>query len=121
MCGGGGLDRYVLSDAPGGSRAARRGDAADAARRRDPCESRRTWGQAARKRCVGEARAIVTRRVFELQTLEQAPHVDHAAATARFIGNEARTDWHDGALWFVREKRDGAAAALPEWEVLREL
>jgi L-lactate dehydrogenase complex protein LldF len=63
----------------------------------------------------------VTRRVFELQTLEQAPHVDHAAATARFIGNEARTDWHDGALWFVREKRDGAAAALPEWEVLREL
>jgi L-lactate dehydrogenase complex protein LldF len=47
--------------------------------------------------------------------------VDHAAAAARFNADEARTDWHDGALWFVREKRDRAAAAVPEWEALREL
>jgi len=47
--------------------------------------------------------------------------VDHARAAADFIADEARTDWHDGALWFVREKRDLAAAAVPEWEALREL
>jgi L-lactate dehydrogenase complex protein LldF len=47
--------------------------------------------------------------------------VDHAKAAARFVADEARTDWHDGALWFIREKRDRAAAELPEWEALREL
>jgi L-lactate dehydrogenase complex protein LldF len=65
----------------------------------------------------------MTRRAFELPVLDQRPpqHVDHAAAAAEFIADEARTDWHDGALWFVREKRDLAAASLPEWETLREL
>jgi L-lactate dehydrogenase complex protein LldF len=47
--------------------------------------------------------------------------VDHAAAAARFLADEARADWHDGALWLLREKRDRAAAAVPEWEALREL
>jgi L-lactate dehydrogenase complex protein LldF len=47
--------------------------------------------------------------------------IDHPAAAARFVANEARTDWHDGALWWVRSKRDAAAAAVPEWERLREL
>lgn len=47
--------------------------------------------------------------------------VDHAAAAARFNADAARVGWHDGALWFVREKRDRAAAAVAEWEVLREL
>ena len=66
-----------------------------------------------------------TRHSFELPVLHE-PHrsdgaVDHAAAAARFIADEARTDWHDGALWFVREKRDRAAASVPEWERLREL
>jgi L-lactate dehydrogenase complex protein LldF len=65
----------------------------------------------------------MTRRAFELPVLDHPPsqHVDHAAAAAEFIADEARTDWHDGALWFVREKRDLAAASLPEWETLREL
>jgi L-lactate dehydrogenase complex protein LldF len=67
----------------------------------------------------------VTNRAFELPVLEE-PHspdraVDHPAAAARFVADEARTDWHDGALWFVREKRDRAAELLPEWETLREL
>ncbi len=47
--------------------------------------------------------------------------VDHAAAAARFGADEARVDWHDEALWFVRVKRDRAAASLPEWEELRAL
>ena len=38
----------------------------------------------------------------------------------QFVADEARTDWHDQALWFVRAKRDRAAAACPEWEALRE-
>jgi L-lactate dehydrogenase complex protein LldF len=47
--------------------------------------------------------------------------VDHARAAALFNADEERTDWHDGALWFVREKRDRAVAAVPEWEALRGL
>jgi L-lactate dehydrogenase complex protein LldF len=45
----------------------------------------------------------------------------HAQKAAAFIRDEARTDWHDQALWFVRSKRDKAAATLPEWEQLRAL
>ncbi|HEY0777169.1 MAG TPA: lactate utilization protein B [Gemmatirosa sp.] len=62
--------------------------------------------------------------VVDVASGHHAPNtgpVDHAAAAARFTADEARTDWHDGALWFVREKRDRQAAALPEWELLREL
>ncbi len=51
----------------------------------------------------------------------ELPVIDHAAAATRFIADEARTDWHDGALWHVREKRDRASQAVPEWEALREL
>ncbi len=51
----------------------------------------------------------------------ELPVIDHAAAAARFIADEERTDWHDGALWHVREKRDRATRAVPEWEALREL
>jgi L-lactate dehydrogenase complex protein LldF len=47
--------------------------------------------------------------------------VDHAAAAARFTAHETRVDWHDQALWFVREKRDHAARSVPEWEELRAL
>lgn len=46
---------------------------------------------------------------------------DHATAAERFIADEARTDWHDETLWFVRSKRDRAAHTVPEWEQLREL
>lgn len=44
----------------------------------------------------------------------------HSDKAASFIKDEARTNWHDGALWHVREKRDASAAHLPEWEMLRE-
>jgi L-lactate dehydrogenase complex protein LldF len=46
--------------------------------------------------------------------------LDHAEAGGRFAADAPRARWHDQALWFVREKRDRAAAALPDWERLRE-
>lgn len=49
------------------------------------------------------------------------PVIDHPAAATRFVADEARTDWHDGALWHVRAKRDRASQSVPEWEALREL
>ncbi len=47
--------------------------------------------------------------------------MNHAQKAARFIADEPRTDWHDQALWFIRQKRDLAAHGIPEWESLREL
>ena len=42
-------------------------------------------------------------------------------ANARaFVADGPRLRWHDQAIWFVRQKRDTARAALPEWEELRE-
>jgi L-lactate dehydrogenase complex protein LldF len=58
--------------------------------------------------------------MIPLPTLQRAP-VDHAAASAAFVADGPRTDWHDAALWHVREKRDRAAASVPEWEALRTL
>jgi L-lactate dehydrogenase complex protein LldF len=46
---------------------------------------------------------------------------DHARAGARFVEDEARAEWHDAAVWSVRERRDRAVAAVPEWETLRDL
>ncbi|MFD2569172.1 lactate utilization protein B [Spirosoma soli] len=46
--------------------------------------------------------------------------VDHATAASAFNKDEATVDWHDETLWFVRSKRDRAAAQVPEWEQLRE-
>ncbi|GAB4018988.1 lactate utilization protein [Spirosoma sp. KCTC 42546] len=45
---------------------------------------------------------------------------DHAALAEIFIKDEERVDWHDGALWWIRQKRDMAAKNIPEWEALRE-
>ncbi|MEP6726309.1 MAG: lactate utilization protein B [Bacteroidota bacterium] len=45
---------------------------------------------------------------------------DHAVLAEAFIKDEERVDWHDGALWYIREKRDIAAKQIPEWEQLRE-
>lgn len=45
---------------------------------------------------------------------------DHATRAEKFNRDEARVDWHDKTLWFIREKRDKAAKQLPEWEQLRE-
>jgi len=56
-----------------------------------------------------------------LPLLDARGAVDHAGAAARFTAQGDRTTWHDGALWFVREKRDRAASAVEEWEALRAL
>lgn len=44
----------------------------------------------------------------------------HPTAARDFVNNRERAQWHDTALWFVREKRDKQAGSLPEWERLRE-
>jgi L-lactate dehydrogenase complex protein LldF len=62
----------------------------------------------------------MTQRSFELPVLAAREPVDHARAAAAFNADVARTDWHDEALWFVRTKRDRAAASVPEWEALRD-
>ena len=62
----------------------------------------------------------MSQRSFELPVLAAREPVDHAAAAAAFTADEERTDWHDQALWFVRVKRDNAAASVPDWEALRD-
>jgi L-lactate dehydrogenase complex protein LldF len=62
----------------------------------------------------------MTQRSFELPVVGVSARVDHAAAAAAFNADVARTEWHDASLWFVREKRDRAAGAVPDWEALRE-
>ena len=46
--------------------------------------------------------------------------MNHPAAARAFLADADRTTWHDTAVWAVRQKRDRAAAAVPEWEALRE-
>jgi L-lactate dehydrogenase complex protein LldF len=50
-----------------------------------------------------------------------ASETDHSRLANRFAKDTERAHWHDGALWFVRQKRDRMAKSLPEWERLREL
>ncbi|MCA9126495.1 MAG: lactate utilization protein [Planctomycetales bacterium] len=50
-----------------------------------------------------------------------ATHSDHPTLANAFVTDQQRAHWHDGALWFVRQKRDRVAHALPEWERLRAL
>jgi hypothetical protein len=45
---------------------------------------------------------------------------DHAALAEAFIQDEEHVNWHDGALWWIRQKRDIASKQIPEWEALRE-
>jgi L-lactate dehydrogenase complex protein LldF len=45
---------------------------------------------------------------------------DHAVLANAFNADEQRVDWHDKTLWYVREKRDLAAARVSDWEALRE-
>ena len=52
--------------------------------------------------------------------MSQSKTKDHAALAEAFIQDEERVDWHDGALWYIRAKRDIASKAIPEWEELRE-
>ena len=43
----------------------------------------------------------------------------HPERAEAFVANAARSAWHDESLWQVREKRDRAARAVPEWQALR--
>ncbi|MFZ6000210.1 MAG: 4Fe-4S ferredoxin, partial [Bacteroidota bacterium] len=46
--------------------------------------------------------------------------MSHASLSKVFNADPKRVDWHNETLWWVRQKRDKAANALPEWEQLRE-
>ena len=52
--------------------------------------------------------------------MKQSQTKDHAGLAEEFNKDEEHVDWHDGALWFIREKRDIASKQIPEWEALRE-
>lgn len=43
----------------------------------------------------------------------------HSKAASKFNIDEKRVDWHDKALWDVRQKRDKAAKRVKNWEMLR--
>ena len=53
--------------------------------------------------------------------MKQTQNKDHSALAADFIKDEERVNWHDGALWYIREKRDVASKQIPEWEALRDV
>ena len=46
--------------------------------------------------------------------------MSHSEKAAIFNKNEAKVNWHDKALWYVREKRDNAAHVVKGWEYLRD-
>ena len=46
--------------------------------------------------------------------------MSHSEKAAIFNKDEAKVNWHDKALWFVREKRDTAAHKVKGWEKLRD-
>lgn len=46
---------------------------------------------------------------------------NHAQRSELFLLDTERATWHDETLWFVREKRDKAVYAVPEFQELREL
>ena len=45
---------------------------------------------------------------------------DHAVLADAFNKDEARVNWHDETLWWIRQKRDRAAHGVADWELLRE-
>ena len=47
-------------------------------------------------------------------------NLTHPQLAERFNKDEARVNWHDETLWWIRQKRDKAAWSLPEWEQLRD-
>lgn len=46
--------------------------------------------------------------------------MNHSELARDFNKDEQRVDWHDETLFWIRNKRDKAAQAIPEWEQLRE-
>jgi len=53
--------------------------------------------------------------------MESGTIKDHAELAADFNKDEARVDWHDETLWWIRQKRDKSVHQIPEWEALREM
>jgi L-lactate dehydrogenase complex protein LldF len=53
--------------------------------------------------------------------MKQNDTKDHASLAKEFIRDDAHVDWHDGALWYIRQKRDIASKGIAEWEALREV
>jgi L-lactate dehydrogenase complex protein LldF len=47
-------------------------------------------------------------------------NTSHADRAAAFLEDAPHAHWHDTAVWFMRSKRDRAAATVPEWERLRD-
>ena len=47
--------------------------------------------------------------------------MSHAKEAELFNKDEAKVNWHEQALWFVRNKRDKAAQTVKGWEELRNL
>lgn len=47
--------------------------------------------------------------------------MSHAKLAEIFNKDETKVNWHDKALWYVREKRDTAAHNVKGWEYLRDL
>ncbi|MBC6698596.1 lactate utilization protein B [Hymenobacter puniceus] len=47
--------------------------------------------------------------------------MSHSERSDIFLLDAERTTWHDETLWFVREKRDKAVYATPEFQELRQL
>ena len=47
--------------------------------------------------------------------------MSHSKAAELYNKNEQKVNWHDKALWFVRNKRDIAAQSVKGWEQLRNL
>lgn len=47
--------------------------------------------------------------------------MSHSKLAEIFNKDEAKVNWHDKALWYVREKRDTAAHNVKGWEYLRDL
>jgi L-lactate dehydrogenase complex protein LldF len=47
-------------------------------------------------------------------------NLKHPQLAENFNKDEARVEWHDETLWWVRQKRDKAAWLIPEWEQLRD-
>jgi len=45
---------------------------------------------------------------------------EHPESAKQFLQDDSRANWHDETLWWVRQKRDKAAASVDGWEQLRE-
>ena len=46
--------------------------------------------------------------------------MSHPEKAKVFLADKERSVWQDQAIWFIRQKRDKASAAVPEWEDLRQ-